>query len=150
MTRTGALLLALTLGAGATATGTAWAAKPKAAKASKGGKGATPPAEELAKLKAIKLGDPKAGIFTWGLSPTEVQEKLRVVIEQKYKERFDAAKADPGKQHRIRDEQGREIEAVKKSYTKFEGQKTGWDVSIIGVEFMQNNGEAVLQTKKNI
>jgi hypothetical protein len=148
MTRTGVFLLALTLlGAGTTATGTAWAAK---AKAGKGGKGASPPAEELSKLKAIRLGDPKAGIFGWGMSPTEVQTKVQGAIEQKYKERFDAAKADPGRQHRIREEQVREIDAVKKSFTKFEGQKTGWDVSIIGPEFMQNNGEAVIQTKEDI
>ncbi len=42
----------------------------------------------------------------------------------------------------------REVKAVKKSYTKFEGQKSGWDVSIIGPEFAQNNGEAVLSPKK--
>ena len=40
--------------------------------------------------------------------------------------------------------------AVKKSYTKFEGQKTGWDVSIIGPEFQQNTAEAVLVTKEDI
>ena len=44
----------------------------------------------------------------------------------------------------------REIAAVKKSYTKFEGTKSGWDVSIIGAEFEQNTGEAVIVTKEDI
>ena len=44
----------------------------------------------------------------------------------------------------------RELTAVKKSFTKFEGQKTGWDVSIIGPEFQQNTAEAVLVTKEDI
>ena len=43
----------------------------------------------------------------------------------------------------------REINAVKKSFTKFEGQKSGWDVSIIGPEFQQGTGEAVLVTKED-
>jgi hypothetical protein len=43
----------------------------------------------------------------------------------------------------------REIKAVKKSYTKFEGQKSGWDVSIIGPEFQQGTSEAVLVTKED-
>jgi len=44
----------------------------------------------------------------------------------------------------------RELTAVKKSFTKFEGQKTGWDVSIIGPEFQQNTAEAVIVTKEDI
>ena len=43
----------------------------------------------------------------------------------------------------------REINAVKKSYTKFEGQKSGWDVSIVGPEFQQGTAEAVLVTKED-
>jgi hypothetical protein len=61
-----------------------------------------------------------------------------------------AASADPGKQQRIREEREREITAIKKSFTKFDGQKSGWDVSIIGPEFMQNNGEAVILTKEDM
>ncbi len=57
---------------------------------------------------------------------------------------------DPGKQQRIRDEETREISAVKKSFTKFEGQKSGWDVSIIGSEFQQNTAESVLVTKEDV
>jgi hypothetical protein len=115
-----------------------------------GGKGAAPPTAELAKLKAIRLGDPKAGVFTWGMSPQEVLEKGKTTIEAKYKDRIDASKADPGKQQRLRDAQRKEIDELNKNYTKFEGQKTGWDVSIIGSEFAQNNGEAVIPLKEDV
>jgi hypothetical protein len=115
-----------------------------------GGGGAAPPQAELAKLKAIRLGDPKAGLFTWGMNADEVFNKAKVAIEARYQDRIDGSRADPGKQQRIRDEREKEIKAVKDSFTKFEGQKTGWDVSIIGPEFMQNNGEAVLQMKEEV
>jgi hypothetical protein len=115
-----------------------------------GGKGAAPPSAELAKLKAIRLGDPKAGVFTWGMSPTEVLEKGKTTIEAKFKDRIDASKADPGKQQRLRDAQRKEIDELNKNYTKFEGQKSGWDVSIIGSEFAQNNGEAVIPLKEDV
>jgi len=117
-----------------------------------GGGGAAPAASsaEVNKLKAVRLGDPKAGTFKWGMKPEEVMAQVRTSVEAKYEQRIDKAKQDPGLQQRIRDEMQRELVAVKKSFTKFEGQKTGWDVSIIGAEFMQNNGEAVLQVKEDV
>jgi hypothetical protein len=115
-----------------------------------GGGGAAPPAAELAKLKAIRLGDPKAGVFTWGMNADDVFAKVKGSIEARYQDRIDGAKADPGKQQRIRDEREKETKGVKASFTKFEGQKTGWDVSIIGSEFAQNNGEAVIPLKEDV
>jgi hypothetical protein len=110
----------------------------------------TASASEVNKLKAVRLGDPKAGTFKWGMKPEEVEKLVDVQIEKKYQARIDQAKQDPGKQTRIREEMMREIANVKKSYTKFEGAKTGWDVSIIGPEFEQNTGEAVVVTKEDI
>ncbi len=125
-------------------------AKAKAKGGGGGGKGAAPSTAELAKLKAIKLGDPKGGTFNWGMSSTEVMEKAKIAIDARYQDRIEGSKADPGKQQRIRNERQKEIKAVNDSYTRFEGQKTGWDVSIIGPEFAQNNGEAVVQMKEEI
>jgi hypothetical protein len=76
--------------------------------------------------------------------------QVKTAIEAKYEPRVDKARQDPGLQQRIRDEMQRELTAAKKSYTKFEGQKSGWDVSIIGPEFQQNTSEAVLVTKEDI
>jgi hypothetical protein len=121
-------------------------------KAKKGHEDAAPTASaaEVNKLKAVRLGDPKAGTFKWGMKPDEVIAQVSKSIEKKYEPRIKQSAQDPGKQQRIRDEMAREIGAIKKSYTKFEGNKSGWDVSIIGPEFEQNTGEAVIVTKEDI
>jgi hypothetical protein len=122
------------------------------AKGKKKGEEAAPKASaaEVNKLKAVSLGDPKAGSFKWGMKAEDVQKLVEVQIEKKYKARKEKANQDPGKQTRIQEEMLREISAVKKSFTKFEGTKTGWDVSIIGSEFEQNTGEAVVVTKEDV
>ena len=136
---TGAFALSLSLGA---AVAVASAASHAKGAAKKGGGGSAPTASsaEVNKLKAVRLGDPKAGTFKWGMKPEEVMAQVRTSVEAKYEPRIDKARQDPGLQQRIRDEMVRELTAVKKSYTKFEGQKTGWDVSIVGPEFQQNTG----------
>jgi hypothetical protein len=154
---TGAFVLALSLGTAALVASPASHAKGKAKAKSKSGGGSagdeghapTASASEVDKLKAVRLGDPKAGTFKWGMKPEEVVAEVRVAIEAKYQPRIQQAAQDPGKQQRLRDEMTREINAVKKSFTKFEGQKSGWDVSIVGPEFQQGTSEAVLVTKED-
>jgi hypothetical protein len=145
---TAAFTLSLSLGAAVAVAGAAGYANA----AKKGGGGSVPTASsgEVNKLKAVRLGDPKAGTFKWGMKPEEVMAQVKTAIEAKYEPRVDKARQDPGLQQRIRDEMQRELTAAKKSYTKFEGQKSGWDVSIIGPEFQQNTSEAVLVTKEDI
>jgi hypothetical protein len=127
---------------------------PAFAKAKKrtGGESAAPTASaaEVNKLKAVRLGDPKAGTFKWAMTAEDILAQVQKSIDAKYTARIEKAAQDPGKQQRIHDEKDREFAAVKKSYTKFEGNKTGWDVSIIGSEFEQNTGEAVVVTKEDI
>jgi hypothetical protein len=150
---TGAVVLAVSLGTAALLAGTPGYAKGKAKKgaAASGDEGHAPSASaaEVNKLKAVHLGDPKAGTFKWGMKPEEVMAEVRVAIENKYQPRIEQSSQDPGKQQRVRDEMAREINAVKKSFTKFEGQKSGWDVSIVGPEFQQGTSEAVLVTKED-
>jgi hypothetical protein len=150
MRTSGAFVLSLSLGV-VVAAGTPSYAKGNKAK-KKGGEGSAPTAaaKEVDKLKAVRLGDPKAGVFKWQMSPEEVMGLVRDAIQKKYQPRIEGAAQDPGKQQRIRDEMEKELQTVKKSYTKFEGQKTGLDVSIVGPEFQQNTGEAVLVAKEDI
>ncbi|MEO8211911.1 MAG: hypothetical protein ABI560_01910 [Myxococcales bacterium] len=150
MRRPAVILFTLALGAGLILSTASEAKTGKSAnKNSKAaGKGAAPSAAELAKLKAVKLGDPKAGLFSWGMSSSEVLDKAGGAITARFKEPIDKAQVDPGKQQRLTSARDKEIAEVKRSYTKFEGQKTGWDVSIIGPEFAQNDGEAVIQLKE--
>jgi hypothetical protein len=148
MRTSGVLLLALGISVGASVTNGVVAF----AKGRKGGGEGTATANsaETDKLKAVRFGDPKAGSFKWQMSPEEVMGLIKGSIESKYQSRIEGATQDPGKQERIREERDKEINAVKKSYIKFEGQKTGLDVSIVGPEFQQNTGEAVLVAKEDI
>ena len=144
-------LLALGLSSAALlVAGPAGAAGKAAAKPGKGGAAPTASADEVNKLKAVRLGDPKAGTFKWGISPEDVTTQVKAAIDKKYEPRIAEAAQDPGMQQRIRAEQRKETDAVEKSLTKFDGQKSGWDVSIIGPEFQQNTGEAVLVAKEDI
>ncbi|MDB4979523.1 MAG: hypothetical protein JWM82_275 [Myxococcales bacterium] len=149
MRTSSAFLLASALGMAVGLHGASASAK---GKKKGGGEGAAPTASsaEVNKLKAVRLGDPKAGTFKWGMKAEDILAQVQKSIDAKYTERIEKASQDPGKQQRIRDEKDREFGAVKKSYTKFEGNKTGWDVSIIGSEFEQNTGEAVIVTKEDI
>ncbi len=151
---TGAVVLALSLGATVTsASGPAFAkgkSKAKAAGKADGGSAPAASSAEVNKLKAVRLGDPKAGIFKWGMSPEQVIAEEKGSIEARYQPKIAQASQDPGKQQRLRDQMDREVTELKKSYTKFEGQKSGWDVSIIGPEFQQNTAEAVLVTKEDL
>jgi hypothetical protein len=144
----GLLLLALGISAGAILTNSAPAFAKGKSKGDGGGSAAN--GEEIDKLKAVRLGDPKAGTFKWQMSPEEVMGMVRNSIASKYQSRIEGSAQDPGKQQRIRDEMEKEITTVKKSYIKFEGQKTGLDVSIVGPEFQQNTGEAVIVAKEDI
>ena len=143
-------VLVLALGVGATSltlTTPAAAAKPRA---KSGGAAPTATAEEVNKLKAVRLGDPKAGTFKWGNTSDEVLAQVTAAVEKKYQPLIEAAAQDPGKQHRIRDEKEKELNTITNTYMKFEGQKSGWDVSIIGPEFQQNTGEAVIVAKEDV
>jgi hypothetical protein len=147
-----AFVIASTLGVTVAFSGLHGATALAKGKAKKGHEEAAPTASaaEVNKLKAVRLGDPKAGTFKWGMKPDEVIAQVSKTIEKKYEPRIKQSAQDPGKQQRIRDEMGREIGALKKSYTKFDGNKSGWDVSIIGPEFEQGTGEAVIVTKEDI
>src|SRR6476659_2562531 len=131
---TGTFALSLSLGVAVAVAGISRHAG--AAKKGGGGGGAAPAASsaEVNKLKAVRLGDPKAGTFKWGMKPEEVMAEVKTSIQAKFEPRISQAAQDPGKQQRLRDQMMHEITEVKKSYTKFEGQKSGWDVSIIGPE----------------
>ena len=145
----GRLLLALGLSAGVSLTIGAPAFAKGKGKAGKGEAGAGNSAE-IDKLKAVRLGDPKAGVFKWQMSPEEVMGLVRDAVQKRYQPRIEGSAQDPGKQQRIRDEMEKELQTIKKSYAKFEGQKTGLDVSIVGPEFQQNTGEAVLVAKEDV
>jgi hypothetical protein len=98
-------------------------------------------ASELDKLK---------GDFKWGMSPDEVLAKMVQKIEARYDERLKKTAQDPTKYDKIQKEMRAEVEKAKKhSLVKFDGQKTGYDVSIIDQEFGHGVSESMLVAKED-
>jgi hypothetical protein len=113
----------------------------KKAKKGKAVKGAAPIA------MAAAIGEFK-GEFKWGMTPAQVMEKIFAKIEANYKDRREDAMKDPMRTDMLRNEIQADQDRIKKSIVKFDGAKSGWDVSIIDKEFLQNNGESMLVNKE--
>jgi len=96
-------------------------------------------ADEIKELK---------GEYKWGMTPQQVIEKLDAKIVAGFKSKVEKYRTDAAKSDMIRNEIKREKETVAKSLVKFDGQKGGWDVSIIDAEFVQNNGMSMLRYKE--
>jgi hypothetical protein len=107
---------------------------PKAAAAESSGKKSAPNPKALADL---------AGKFKWGMTPDDIQKVIGETIKAKYQDQI-TKETDVYQQDTLRKQRDDEIAKVKDSYIKFDGQKSGWDVSIIDKEFAHRNGEAML------
>ncbi len=112
-----------------------------AGKAAAKAKGPAPIAK-AAEIKELK------GEYTWGMTPQAVIEKLNAKIDEGYKDRVEKYRTDPARIDALRRQIKADKDRVAKSLVKFDGQKTGWDVSIIDEEFLQNNGESMLFYKE--
>jgi hypothetical protein len=117
-------------------------AKPeKAGKAKAADKAApTASASELDKLK---------GDYKWGMTPDEVVGKVQERLRATYDEKLKKSAQDPTRHDRIRKEMIAESDKLKGKVIKFDGQTTGYDVSIIDQEFVQNSGESMLTAKED-
>ena len=126
------ILVAFTLAApgAALAKGKA-AAKPAA---SEGGKKSAPNAKALADL---------AGKFKWGMTPDDISKVISDQITARYQEQI-TKEPDVYQQDQLRKEMRDEIDKVKSSYIKFDGQRSGWDVSIVDKEFAHHDDESML------
>jgi hypothetical protein len=88
------------------------------------------------------------GPWKWGMSVDDVL----VALNKQLMDRLapDLAKTtDVYEQIRLKKQVKTEVDAVRDSQIKFEGQRTGWDVSIIEGEFMQKNGESMMLYREN-
>ena len=100
------------------------------------------PVAKAAEIKELK------GDYKWGMTPTQVMEKINAKIDASFKAQAEKYRMDPAKSDSVRRQIKGEKDKVAKSLTKFDGQKGGWDVSIIDEEFVQNNGESMLYYKE--
>ncbi len=133
-----AICLALSLSIPVVVTSPARAARAAEKKAS----GKPAPSASVKELEKLK------GDFKWGMSPADVIAKVEDNVRSTYDERLKKTANDPTKQDRVRKEMAVEVEKVKDKVIKFDGQKTGYDVSIVDQEFLHNNGESMLITKE--
>jgi hypothetical protein len=100
------------------------------------------PVAKAAEIKEFK------GEFSWGMSPQAVIEKLHARIDASFKDKIEKVRTDPRMSDKLRSQIKTEKDRVAKGLVKFDGKKGGWDVSIIDDEFVQNNGESMLQFKE--
>jgi hypothetical protein len=98
------------------------------------GKKSAPNAKALADL---------AGKFKWGMTPDEVTKLITDQLTAKYQDQI-TKEQDVYQQDSLRKSMNEEIEKVKTSYIKFDGQKSGWDVSIVDKEFAHHDGESMM------
>jgi len=119
--------------------GTYAAAAPKKGKAAKKEKEKVKEASEQTRKAIGEL----AGRYKWGMSPQEVIDLIAGDIKKAYEEKIKKA-SSPLDQDRLRAEMGNEIQKVKDSYVRFDGQRTSWDISIVDREFAHRNGESML------
>ena len=80
------------------------------------------------------------------MSPRKVMKMVTTRIKKQYWKKIRKAKGEPLKQDRLRRELASAVVKVKKSYTKFSGQRTNWDSSIVDDQFKHNNSESLLVT----
>ena len=83
------------------------------------------------------------GDLRWGTTPNNAKIHFEKLIKERYRPQI--AKA-PGaiEEDRLRNKMNNELDKLRRSYVRFTGQNTGWEVSYIGEEFTHNNGEALL------
>lgn len=113
------------------------AAKAKASKAA----AAAPPNANAEEIEALK------GEFKWGMSVQEVQKAVEQRVRDSYAEELKKALKDPTSYSRMRSQMEKEVKAIKANYVKFEGRKTGYDVSIVDQEFAHKTDESMLTAR---
>jgi len=136
------LALSIAGGFGAEAT----AAKAKAKPAARAKKSST--TDEGAPSAAGEAIEKLKGDFKWGMSPDDVVAKVQDRTRAAFDDRIKKTAEDPSRQDRVRKDMMAQVEHVKDKYLKFDGQKTGYDVSIIDQEFLHGSGESMLVAKE--
>jgi hypothetical protein len=83
------------------------------------------------------------GDLRWGMEPRQVHQYFVNRIRERYRERLSKA---PGaiEEDRIRHDMNAEIRRLRESYVRFEGERSGWDVSFLQGEFTHGNRESML------
>lgn len=140
-TRSLATILALSFGLSLGAHGDAWAKgrkkKPVPAKKAVEEKVPPPTAEQKKALGELM------GAFKFGMDKDEIVGVLAKQIDERYADQISET-SDVYKQDKLRKEKQKEVQRIRQSYLAFDGNKTGWDVSLIDQEFAHKTDESML------
>jgi hypothetical protein len=116
------------------------AAAPAKKKAAATAKAEAPKANEKAVSELM-------GPWRWGMSVDEVLAALHKQLADRAAPEL-AKINDVYEQTRIRKNLKTDVDVVRRSLIKFEGQRTGWDVSIIEGEFLHKNDESMMHYRE--
>jgi hypothetical protein len=105
---------------------------------------ATPAVAPTANEKAVSE---LMGAWKWGMTIDEVLATLGKQLSEARAAEL-AKLTDVYEQTRIRKAIKNDVDGVRKTLVKFEGQRTGWDVSIIEGEFLHKNGESMMHFRE--
>lgn len=105
-------------------------------------KAAPAPVKEAAPETARAISE-LAGKFKWDMSPDEAMKIVTDEITARFDERVQKENI-PARQDKVLRERNDALSKMKESYVKFDGQKTGWDVSLVDHEFAHKNNESML------
>ncbi len=98
-------------------------------------------------VKAIKVNEKALsalkGPFKFGMSPKQVIKKIRQQVREATADKIRGT-SDVYQQDKLRKDARDKVRRVTKSYLKFKGQRTGWDVSIIDDQFRHKTRESML------
>lgn len=101
------------------------------------------PATATAELGSV-LGD-----IEWGDDRDEVLEKLRSAKLDELRE-DDRLRGDRAAMQTARQRALDEMRRIEDTYTELEGERTGYDVSVVAGEFTANNNESMLRVRDDI
>jgi hypothetical protein len=124
------------------------AAPAKKAPAAKKAAPAKPAVAPMVDAEHKKALAEKFGGFKFGMSKDEVLKVLQKQIEDRFEEKIKAT-TDMAAQDKLRKERKAELARVAQTYVKFDGKKTGWDVSIVENEFAHGTGESMMERWEN-
>ena len=84
------------------------------------------------------------GTLDWGAAHPSVLTQVKADIDARYQDRLEVAAGDTLAIDRILREKTEEFKTVKKTFTRFTGQRTGYESSLISRDFDAAGDEAVL------
>lgn len=127
------------------------APKKKAAATKKAKKKAAPAKKAVAPMVSAEhkkaLAEKFAG-FKFGMTKDEILAVLQKQINERWEEKIKST-TDVAMQDRYRKEKKAELARTARTYVKFDGKRTGWDVSIIEKEFAHHTGESMMERWEN-